>query len=350
MSRIADNITTKSFNKITSASSEYSHGKEEETLDFERIIALKKLDTNLYMSEELWRPFAARGVYGGQIIAQALNAAYFTVGEEFNIHSLHCYFILACVSEVPVIYKVKIVRDGRSFATRSVVAKQFGKHIFTVNLSFAKEEKGTKLEHQVTMHDVPAPENLISENVRVRELLNTEEMSIKLREFYESKLKDRSPMDYRYTSSFSSKEVAKGYGTPRDIQDLWFKLHNKTPENSFKIHACAIAYASDNSLLKTSLQNNGIISKSVGMLASIDHTIWFHSPARADEWLLHSMRSPRANDGRGLTFGQVFSRDGRLVASTAQEGLIRLSDSGKALQEKYMLAEHRRIIQSKAKI
>ncbi|KAL0089418.1 thioesterase-like superfamily-domain-containing protein [Phycomyces blakesleeanus] len=306
---------------------------KEYSQDMAKVIAVEEIDTNLYMSKELWVPLGSRGAFGGQVVAQALNSAWCTVGDQFRIHSLHSYFILPCNADIPVIYKVQRLRDGKTFATRSVTAVQRGKPIFIASFSFATPEQGIRLVHQAPMPDVEKPEDVPSEIERVREWLNADDLPTAFRQYLEKRLEDVTPIEYREVHTHSTEEMLKGTVEPSAVQRRWFKSYNKLDSDDAKLHACSIAYASDSGLIITAARANGYVYDAMGMVVSLDHSIWFHTPARIDEWLLYDMHSPRTSEGRGIAFGKIYSRDGTLVATTAQEGLVRLSEKGQILEK-----------------
>jgi acyl-CoA thioesterase II len=274
------------------------------TLDLER------LEHNLFRGRSPQNGW--QRVFGGQVVGQALVAADRTVDEQDRLpHSLHAYFLLPGDPKVPIIYEVDRIRDGGSFTTRRVVAIQHGQAIFSMGVSFHKPEPG--MDHQIQMPDVPAPEELPSEEeLRERLLPNLPEV---IRSYW---VRDRPiqlrPVDLsRY---FSSEK-----GDPK--QYIWIKSNGALPDD-FRLHQCVLAYASDFSLLDTALIAHGRVMFDPGlMLASLDHAVWFHRPFRADEWLLYAQDSPSAQAARGFCRGSIFSREGKLVASVAQEGLIR---------------------------
>ncbi|KAF7727865.1 Acyl-CoA thioesterase 8 [Apophysomyces ossiformis] len=297
--------------------------------DFAQKIAdavdVQEIDVNLYMSKELWLPAGARGTFGGQIVAQALRAAFNTVPEEFHVHSLHSYFILPGNVDIPVIYQVQRLRDGRSFATRVVTASQRGKAIFESSFSFAKPEQGITLQHQTTMPEVTPPEELPSDAERLQRYLAQNDLRPKFREYLQKRLEESSPVDYRNVHVHTDEEITSGKESQAsEIQRRWFKTCGKLSDDP-RLHACVIAYASDSGFIMTAARANGVSQRAIGMMTSLDHSMWFHAPARADEWLLYDMHSPRTNNGRGLVFGRIYSRDGTLIANTAQEGIVRLS-------------------------
>ncbi|WP_067224308.1 acyl-CoA thioesterase II [Stappia indica] len=285
--------------------------------DLLSILDLEPLEHNLFrgMSPQVgWQR-----VFGGQVIGQALVAASRTVPQERSVHSLHGYFLRPGDPAVPIIYEVDRIRDGGSFTTRRVVAIQHGKPIFSVAASFQTFEEG--LDHQAVMPDVPMPEDLPGEaELKEKFLAHAPEP---VRRYWE---RDR-PIELRpvdMTHYFSRSKL-----TPS--QNVWVRASAALPDDP-RIHSCVLAYASDMTLLDTSLFAHGTsVFDPKLQVASIDHAMWFHRPFRADEWLLYAEDSPSASGGRGFTRGSLFSRDGQLVASVAQEGLIRVRrDSPKA--------------------
>jgi acyl-CoA thioesterase-2 len=241
-------------------------------------------------------------VFGGQVAGQALVAAGRTVAPERAVHSLHAYFIRPGDPAVPIVYTVDRTRDGRSFSTRRVTAVQHGLAIFTLSASFHRPEAG--LEHQVPMPSAPGPEDLAS--------LEPAEPS------------DRDgPEPPPAPNPIEIRRVEGRPGEPRNI--VWMRARDGLPDDPL-VHVCAVAYASDMTLLDSVLLAHGLNwdSPSLSSVASLDHAMWFHASFRADEWLLYSQESPAASGARGLAQGRIFRRDGRLVASVVQEGLIRL--------------------------
>jgi acyl-CoA thioesterase-2 len=273
------------------------------------ILDLEPLEHNLFRGRSPQSGW--QRVFGGQVIGQSLVAAARTV-ETRIAHSLHGYFMLPGDPSVPIIYKVDRIRDGKSFTTRRVVAIQHGQEIFTMTASFQVEEKG--LEHQVAMPDVPAPETLPSESDLKALFMDSAPEPVKKYWQRERPLELR-PVDLRHYVSRESLEPA---------QRVWIRATGPLPDDP-EIHRAVLAYASDMTLLDTALFAHGrMVFDADLQVASLDHALWFHRPFRADEWLLYSEDSPSSSGGRGLTRGSLFSRDGRLIASVAQEGLIRV--------------------------
>jgi acyl-CoA thioesterase II len=273
------------------------------------ILDIEPLEHNLFrgMSPDIgWQR-----VFGGQVIGQALVAAARTV-EGRVAHSLHAYFMRPGDPKVPILYEVDRIRDGLSFTTRRVVAIQHGKAIFSMEASFQVEESG--LEHQVPMPTVPQPEELPSESDISS--LYLEGAPEQIRRYWERERPiELRPVDLRH---FLGREALD------PVQYVWIRTTGKLPDDP-EIHRCVLAYASDMTLLDTALFPHGrMVFDPDLQAASLDHAMWFHRPFRADDWLLYAEDSPSASGGRGFNRGSLFSRDGKLVASVAQEGLIRL--------------------------
>ena len=250
-------------------------------------------------------------VFGGQVIGQALVAAQRTVAPDRPVHSLHGYFMRPGDPAAPIIYEVDRIRDGLSFATRSVVAIQHGKAIFSLSASFQKEEDG--LEYQAQIPAVTPPEALPGkEEMREAFLTGAPEH---IRSYWERE----RPIEVRPLS-------LEHYVSNRKLdaeQKVWIRTTGPVPDDRI-IQAASLAYLSDMTLLDTALFAHGrsVFDRTL-QVASLDHAMWFHRPSRLDDWLLYSMDSPNTNGARGFTRGSLYQRDGRLIASVAQEGLIR---------------------------
>ncbi|KAF2143294.1 uncharacterized protein K452DRAFT_286121 [Aplosporella prunicola CBS 121167] len=324
---------------------------------------LSDIDPDLFTNTQpLWHPPGARGVYGGAIIAQCLSAAQRTVPDNFSVHSMHCYFVLAGDSEIPVIYHVEHVREGRSFATRTVQARQRGKVIFTTTLSFVRTDSGgdRKIEHAAAMPDIPGPVDE-EEDLRLPQGLEGP---------FQSQRIDILNNDSPKAHTKKTRQWLKARGTI-------------SPKGGHQAHLSALAYMSDSyfigtvarvhKLWQSSRQSDGkpgvdedVVKRllvedeerlrkmpgmddhvvralkegksltaakeerpEIGMMVSLDHTIYFHNPRnfRADEWMFTEMESPWAGDGRGLVLQRIFSKDGTLIASCVQEGVVRLKQA-----------------------
>ena len=272
------------------------------------ILDLETLEKNLYRG--LSPQAGWQRVFGGQVIGQALVAASRTL-EGRLAHSLHAYFLRAGDPSVPIIYNVDRIRDGGSFTTRRVVAVQHGQAIFSMAASFHKEETG--LEHQIKMPEVPPPESLPSEAELKACLIDRVPPQVKAYWERERPIEIR-PVDL-------SRYLTPGNHAPS--QHVWIRPTGELPDDQ-SLHQCVLAYASDFTLLDTALIAHGrFVFDPRLMLASLDHALWFHRKLRADEWLLYAQDSPISGAGRGFCRGMLFARDGKLVASTAQEGLLR---------------------------
>lgn len=278
--------------------------------DFLALLELEKLEVNIYRGQN--RDLGTGRVYGGQVFAQALMAARRTVDEPREAHSVHGYFLRAGDLKAPIVFFVDRPRDGGSFTSRRVTAIQHGEAIFHLSASFHAEERG--LDHQSTMPDVPPPEDMPSEVDLIRAQLDAFPP-----ELHAVLLQDR-PLDIRTDSPH-----IPGRTRPREPHRfLWFRVVERLPDEPI-VHQAILAYASDYGFLPTALAPHDIAYRDPRVfVASLDHTVWMHRPFRADEWLLYVMDSPTAANARGFVRGQIFSRDGTLVASTAQEGLLRL--------------------------
>lgn len=270
---------------------------------------LEKLEENLFRGTS--PQVGWQRVFGGQVIAQALMAAQRTVDADRSIHSLHAYFMRPGDPLVPIIYQVDRIRDGASFATRRIVAIQHGHAIFAMSASFQIEEGG--FDHQSPIPNVPQPESLMSEAQLQEAFLANAPPAI--RKYWENK----RPIEIRPVSltHYISREKLE----PK--QDIWVRAVGAVPDDRH-YQAAVLAYLSDMTLLDTSLYAHGTtIFDPTIQVASLDHAMWFHRPCKLEDWLLYTQDSPSASGARGLTRGNLFTRDGVLIASMAQEGLIR---------------------------
>lgn len=270
------------------------------------LLDLERLDRDLWRGAHPDSP--RERVFGGQVAAQALVAAERSVEEDLSIHSLHSYFLLPGDYSVPIVYDVERIRDGRSFATRRVVARQHGRAIYYLTASFHRHEDG--FEHQDTMPEVPGPDEGIDMTALMRRRGDAESVAL---------IKEWAAIDARWLHN-------SRHGLPPDPAHpsrsrMWVRVNQDLGDDRV-LHEAAFTYASDISLLGATLAAHDVTPPQVQM-ASLDHTIWFHRPFRADRWWLYDQWSPSAQGGRGLALSRVFSEDGTLVATVAQEGLVR---------------------------
>jgi acyl-CoA thioesterase-2 len=276
------------------------------------LLDVETLDLNLFRGQQ---PDTDRQrVFGGQVAAQALIAGMRTIDPAYVVHSLHSYFLRPGDTSVPIVYDVERLRDGRSFGTRRVVARQHGRPIYYQSSNFQRHEDG--FDHQDRMPAVIPPEEALSflDLMRARGSRDSDALA-----------KEWAALDVRYVGNSAT-------GLPEDLDrpahaQLWLRVNGQLADDPQQ-HVAAFTYASDMTLLGATLVPHGVTLSTPGMQpASLDHSIWFHRPFRADSWLLYDQWSPSASGARGLALGRVFTEDGRLVATVAQEGLIRLRDS-----------------------
>ncbi len=277
--------------------------------DLVKVMTLERLELDLFRGES--RDIGSPQVFGGQVLGQALMAATATV-ENRMVHSLHAYFLRRGDFNSPIVYEVDRARDGSHFSTRRVVAIQHGAQIFNMSASFQTEEQGPT--HQSAMPQVPAPEGLPDLDTYYRAIMPQLPHGVR------RVLEQKRPFEFRPTQppSFLRRENA----SPQ--RSVWFRAVAALPDEE-ALHRCLLAYVSDFYLLDTALMPHGTLTPLENLvMASIDHAMWFHRSVRVDDWLLYCTDSPSAGGARGFTRGSLFARDGRLVASTSQEGLIRM--------------------------
>jgi acyl-CoA thioesterase-2 len=279
--------------------------------DLVQLLALEQIEQNLFRGQS--QDLGWGTVFGGQVLGQALSAATRTLPPERHVHSLHAYFLRPGDVSRPIVYDVDRIRDGKSFTTRRVVAIQNGQPIFNLAASFQKDEPG--LEHGEPMPDVPPPESLPDEQTRLAPYVD------RLPAFARPRASAERPIETRPIDPLLDPFAPVAVPARKR---LWLRATGKLPDAP-SLHAAMLAYASDFSFVTTALLPHAVTLLTPGIqIASVDHVMWFHRPFRVDEWLLYVMDSPSASGARGLARGSVFSRDGRLVATCAQEGLIRL--------------------------
>lgn len=274
------------------------------------LLKLEPIEENLFRGAS--QDLGYRQLFGGQVIGQALSAATKTVVPERHVHSVHGYFLRSGDASLPVVYTVDRVRDGGSFTTRRVVAIQKGESIFTMMASFQGDEPG--YEHQAKMPEVPGPEELVSDIELLRRRAHL------IPERVREKFLCEKPIEIRPVTLFDPFEPK----VSEPVKYVWFRADGALPEDP-QVHKYVLAYASDFNLITTTLQPHGASFMQRNMqMASLDHALWFHGNLRVNDWLLYAMDSPWAGNARGLARGHIFTRDGRLVASVAQEGLVRV--------------------------
>ena len=276
--------------------------------DLIRVMTLERLEDNLFRGQS--RDIGSPQVYGGQVLGQALTAASATV-EGRIVHSLHAYFLRRGDFNSPIVYEVDRAWDGKHFATRRVIAIQHGQQIFNMSASFQVPEAG--LDHQAQMPIVPPPESLRDQDSLYREaaeLLPPEVLKV-LERRRPFEFRPVQPPDFTRTQAHSP------------CKEVWFRAADPLPDGE-ALHRCLLAYASDFQLIDTALKPHALPLTTKMAVASLDHAMWFHRNLRVDDWLLYALDSPSASGARGFARGSIFSRDGRLLASVAQEGLIRV--------------------------
>jgi acyl-CoA thioesterase II len=277
--------------------------------DLVKVMTLERLELDLFRGES--RDIGSQQVFGGQVLGQALVAATATV-ENRAVHSLHAYFLRRGDFNAPIVYEVDRARDGNHFSTRRVVAIQHGAQIFNMSASFQAAEEG--LDHQLPMPEVPPPEELMDLQSHARD------SSLCLPPGLRRVLENKRPFEFRPVGLPGFLNAQK---TPA-LRYTWFRAVDQLPPDE-ALHRSLLAYVSDFNLLDTAMMPHGLTLATPKLaLASIDHAMWFHRNVRVDEWLLYATDSPSASGARGLTRGSLFARDGRLVASTAQEGMLRV--------------------------
>jgi len=276
-------------------------------------LSLEQLEENLFRGPS--RDIGSKRVYGGQVLGQALRAAQHTVDADSSAHSLHAYFLRIGDHNQPIVYEVDRSRDGRSFSARRVVAIQKGRPIFTMAASFHRHEEG--LEHQATMPEVLAPPDADEQILYNKDKLND------LPEKLQRMIKLMAPFEFKRIEPINLQEDKSSMAPVRHI---WVRMSERLPDDD-ALHRALLAYISDYSLISVALLPHNVkIGDGKLQIASLDHAMWFHRPFRMDEWLLYSIESPNASQSRGLSQGQFFTESGVLVASTVQEGLIRVRE------------------------
>jgi acyl-CoA thioesterase-2 len=274
------------------------------------LLALEKIEENLFRGQS--QDLGWGTVFGGQVLGQALSAAVQTVPRDREVHSLHAYFLLPGDVMKPIVYEVDRIRDGGSFTTRRIVAIQSGHAIFNMAASFQKSEEG--FEHQDPMPDAPPPEAVPTDQERYAHA------AARVPKKIVERFAGEQPFEMRSVDAPDDPIQPSPLPPHRRV---WLKTTGQLPDDP-ALHRYLLAYASDHAFLATALFPHGVTFLSGAVqIASLDHVMWFHAPFRVDDWLLHVIDSPAARGSRGLVRGRVFTREGRLVASTAQEGMLR---------------------------
>ena len=274
-----------------------------------QLLDLEPIEENIFRGHS--PQVSYQRVFGGQVAGQALVAAGRTVAKDRAVHSLHSYFVRPGDPAVPIVYTVDPMRDGRSFSIRRVVAVQHGKPIFVLSASFQLDQGG--IDHQAAMPDVPMPEQLPSLAERSA---GFEEAAARFSSF-------PRPFDLRYVDDPPWVQRIRG---PRaePWHRVWMRTNGRLPDDRL-VHVCVLTFASDLTMLESVLVHHGLaLGIDPVTSASLDHAMWFHRPFRADEWFLCAMQTPSASGGRGLATGEIYAKDGRLIASVVQEGMLRV--------------------------
>jgi len=280
-----------------------------------RLLELEEIEENIFRGQS--QDLGFKNVFGGQVLGQALSAASYTAPQGRSAHSLHAYFLRPGDATRPIVYTVENMRDGKSFASRRVKAVQKGQPIFFMSVSFQRQESG--FEHQDQMPDVPGPDGIASEMAQAQEMADQIPNGIR------EKILCEKPIEMRPVNPINPFHPEKK--TPQKY--VWFRTIKPLPDDA-ATHRYMLAYASDFNLVSTSLYPHGHTFWEPEMqVASLDHAMWFHRPLRMDQWLLYAIDSPNASQARGMSIGRIFSQEGLLVATVAQEGLIRYHDKKK---------------------
>lgn len=275
-----------------------------------KLLTLERVNDNTFLGQNYQAPWGR--VFGGQVLGQSLHAAYQTVPETQTAHSMHGYFILGGDLGIPITYEVDSIRNGRSFTTRRVVARQNGKAIFNMSASFQVQEEG--VEHQIAMPNLITPKKLMNSLDQIEELEGIDPYSYKFIKLTHPKVFEFKPVE-RLTSLLTKN------GPP--FNHMWMRAAEKVKAD-LPVQQQLLAYVSDYNILTTaSLPHREQLRSEKVFYASIDHAIWFHRSFKIDDWLLYTMDSPSASNARGFSRGSIFDREGVLIASVAQEGLIR---------------------------
>ncbi|XP_062360989.1 acyl-coenzyme A thioesterase 8 [Cinclus cinclus] len=283
------------------------------------VLNLEQLEVDLFRGRHHWVP-ATQRLFGGQIVGQALVAAAHAVRRDEQVHSLHCYFVRTGDPKVPVLYEVERTRTGKSFSVRSIKAIQHGQPIFTCQASFQLSQ-GSPVQHQFTMPTVPPPEELLTQEELIQKFLQNPNVAEGYRKRLTKIQAQDVPIDIKPVNPpdiFSSE--------PQEAKQLfWVRARGYIGETDMKVHCCVAAYISDYAFLGTALLPHR--QYRIKFMVSLDHSMWFHAPFRADHWMLYECESPWAGGCRGLVQGRLWRRDGVLAVTCAQEGVIRVEQT-----------------------
>ncbi|KAF9212316.1 Acyl-CoA thioesterase 8 [Podila verticillata] len=293
----------------------------------ESMLDIEEIDKDLFRSKKLWVPMGARGVFGGNVVGQALVAATNTVSTDYSVHSLHSYFLMPGDPSTPIIYEVDRVRDGKSYCTRTVTAKQRGNNIFVCTASF-QVPRPNAASHQYPMPDVPHHSTLQSQEELILAMIASPKVPDSLSDLLKLRLEEPVALDFKDTRAPTLRDIRNP--EVRTEQMFWIKCKGDLGD-ALALHQCVVAYGSDHNLLNTVPLAHGTgwfarhgANPQIMMMASLDHSMWFHCPFRADEWMLYVCETPRSGCDRGLAFGRIYKEDGTLAVTVAQEGVVRM--------------------------
>ncbi|XP_077023968.1 acyl-coenzyme A thioesterase 8 isoform X2 [Tamandua tetradactyla] len=281
------------------------------------VLNLEPLDEDLFRGRHYWVPTTQR-LFGGQIVGQALVAAAKSVGEDIHVHSLHCYFVRSGDPKVPVLYQVERTRTGASFSVRFVKAVQHGKPIFICQASFQRVQP-SPVQHQFSMPTVPPPEELLDYEALIDQYLRDPNLQEKYRVGLNQITAQEVPIEIKLVNPPTLSQLER----MEPKQMFWVRARGFIGEGDIKMHCCVAAYISDYAFLGTAMLPH-LCQHKVHFMVSLDHSMWFHAPFRADQWMLYECESPWAGGSRGLVHGRLWRRDGVLAVSCAQEGVIRV--------------------------
>ncbi|KAK7115238.1 acyl-coenzyme A thioesterase 8-like [Littorina saxatilis] len=310
--------------KATSTAVQTTENDEDlESIITKSFLNLEKIDVDIYRSQHLWQPRGGRAVFGGQVVGQALAAAAYSVPADHHTHSLHCYFLRPGNYKLPILFTVDRTRDGNVYSSRSIKAMQEGRAIFTMQASF-KTGETDPFQHQFTMPAVPSPEECTDITQLLTKAVGSEKKAIEYQKGMSHRLsKEQMSILRRPVGEYYSPSPLP----PRRC--VWIKAAGHLGDD-YKMHQCCAAFMSDYLLLGTAIMpyTGGHIQAGRNFfMTSVDHAVWFHSEFRADDWLLYEMESPVCGEGRAFNTGRMWTRDGRLAISVAQEGVIRTRKS-----------------------